>query len=556
MYTRLGVLSGAQRIFHELPVRNVVSWSALITGYAKQGLCEEALNYSEQMRCEGLSPNAITYNGILKACGSIEMGRQIHDEITSQGLLENNTILGNALVDMYTRHGRMSEASQVVAGIPMRDVVTWSALIAGYAEQGYLEKALESLKQMQLEGLFPNMITYICILRACTEIEVGKEIYGEIAKKGLLQNDIALETALVDMYAKSGLLEEARLVLDGLDVRDIVSWTALISGYVQKGQNEEALNCFERLKQEHLAPNAVTFSCILKACASIGAIDKGRQIHDEIASNDMMKNDVVLGSSLVDMYARCGMPARAHDVLFELPVRNIASWSALISGYAQHGEGREVIKCIEQMRREGISPNAITFTSILNGCGISGAIDWGKRLHDEIVSTGLLEKDHLLQVALVNMYIKCGALAKAREAIEELSVKCPTLWTSLISGYAQQGQGMEALNCFEQMQSQGISPNSITLLCVLNACCHSGLVDEGQMYFTNMSKKYGVLPNAEHYTTMVDLYGRAGHLDKAVDLIRNMSSLDHRPAWNALLTACRKRDDVKLGRLAFDQAIL
>ena len=201
-------------------------------------------------------------------------------------------------------------------------------------------------------------------------------------------------------------------------------------------------------------------------------------------------------------------------------------------------------------------PNAITFTCILKACGTCRAIDKGKEIHDEIVSRRFLESDVVLGNALVDMYCKCGMLTKAQQVLEELPMRNASSWSALIIGYTQHGQGHKALNCFELMQSQGFSPNSITLLCVLNACCHAGLVDEGQMYFANMIEKYGVLPEVEHYTTMVDLYGRAGHLDKAMDMITNMSSADHTPAWSALLTACRKWENVKLGRLAFEQAIV
>jgi pentatricopeptide repeat protein len=160
-----------------------------------------------------------------------------------------------------------------------------------------------------------------------------------------------------------------------------------------------------------------------------------------------------------------------------------------------------------------------------------------------------------LSTALVHMYVKCGAVEKAREMLGGLRVRNVFMWSSLIAGYAQQGQAEVAFDCFREMQSEGLSPNAIVFGCVLNACSHSGLVNEGEMYFTHMRVKYGIEPDLEHYTCMVDLFGRAGHLDKAMVIIEKMPLHDYRPAWSALLNACHQWGNAKLGKLAFKHAV-
>jgi pentatricopeptide repeat protein len=355
---------------------------------------------------------------------------------------------------MYAKCGELSKAELVLRDTPARDVVCWSALIAGYAQQGHGYEALDCFERMLGEGLSPDAIAFTSILKACGKtgaIDKGKEIHDEIVRRGLLQKDIMLGTALVDMYAKCGVLRKAQQVLEELPFRNVVTWSVLIAGCVQHGENHEALNYFERMQSEGLFPDVVTFVCILKACGSIGAIDMGQRIHDEVASKGLLPTEVVLGTALIDMYAKCGMLKRAKQVLEELLVRNVVSWSALISGYVQHGQGHEALACFEDMKHDGIVPDVVIFISILSACGSTCAIEKGKQVHDEIVGRGLLHKNIMLDNALVDMYAKCGMLGKAEQVLEELPARDVISWNALMAGYAQQEQWYEAFGCFERM---------------------------------------------------------------------------------------------------------
>jgi pentatricopeptide repeat protein len=215
---------------------------------------------------------------------------------------------------------------------------------------------------------------------------------------------------------------------------------------------------------------------------------------------------------------------------------------------------QEALSCFEQMQNEGLTPDSVTFICILAACGNTGAIDKGVQIHNEIVDRGLLQEDTILGTSLMGMYAKCGELRKARGVFDDLLVQDVAAWNSLILGYAQQGQCDEALSCFEQMQNEKLSPDVVTLLCVLYACCHSGLIEEGQTYFTDMSKKYCIQPVIEHQTCLIDLFGRAGYFDEAMSIMKDVSTFDY-PILVAILGACQKWGNVKLARLAFDQAV-
>ena len=562
MYAKCDAIENAIEVFEQIHVRNVVSWNAMIAGYTHQKLCHQALLAFDCMKNEGLFPDAFTFTCVLKACGRlicIDKGNQIHDEIARYGFLDKDVVLGNALVDMYVKFGMISKAEQVLRELPSRDVVSWSSIIAGYAEYGGHD-AIRCFESMKNEGISPNVVTFICILKVCGRIGSiawGEIIHKEISSKGLLEKDTSLGNALVDMYAKCSMLAKAQEVLEELRVRDVVSWSALIAGYAQSDQCHKALECFERMQSEGISPNVVTLLLILKACGNIGAINKGKQIHEEIIRNGLLENDVVLGTALVDMYAKCGELAKAQKLLEELPFRDVVTWSALISGYAQQGHANEALNCFERMENEGLSPDEVTFVSILKACGSSGAIGKGESIHNEIMETGALRRNVVVGSALIDMYTKCGGLAKARQVLDELPLRNVVSWSSLITGYAQEGQALEALNCVEQMQSEGLSPDGVTLLSVLSACGRSGLFGEAQLLFNNiMVNKYGTITHyAHHHTCMVMGFGFAGLFDEAMAVINVLPYLHYPDIWIALLASCRKWGNLKLGLLAFDQIV-
>ncbi|KAH7292623.1 hypothetical protein KP509_29G078100 [Ceratopteris richardii] len=281
----------------------------------------------------------------------------------------------------------------------------------------------------------------------------------------------------------------------------------------------------------------------------------GKYIHTEIARRDLLPNHPALGNSLVDMYAKCGHLITAEQVFKGLPVPGTIAWSALISGYVQHGQADKALDCYKQMECKGLFPNAVTFASVLKACGCVGAAEIGGQVHEVILKEGLLANDYVLGSALVDMYTKCSCLSKAHQVLEQLPAQNVFSWNALMAGYAHQGRSDDVLYCFKQMQSKGISPDAVTFSTLLNICSHNGLVEEGQMFFGIMSSKFSIEPSTEHYTCMVDLLGRSGHLDTAVTLIKKMPAANHSVIWSALLGACQKWDDVHVGKWAFEHAI-
>ncbi|KAH7290222.1 hypothetical protein KP509_30G037100 [Ceratopteris richardii] len=357
------------------------------------------------------------------------------------------------------------------------------------------------------------------------------------------------------MYAKCGSLIMAEQVLKSLPNRNVITWTALVSGFALHGHGHDALRCFELMLHEGLSPDAVTFVGVLKACGNIKAAAKGERFHDEIIRKGLLRGNNVLLAALIDMYVKCGCLMKAWDILEENPDSDVFCWTSLIEGYVEQGLSEEALECFKLMKQKGVSPTTVTFASVLKACGSIGAVESGEQIHEEISRQGLLLDDFVLGSALVDMYVKCGALLKAKKARDQLPVHDLVSWTTLIAGYAQQGQNQEALNCFKQMEHFDVSPNEVTFTCILNACSHSGLVEEGEMYFTLMYTNYGIKPVLEHYACMVDLYGRAGLFNLAISFVSKIPFDDYMAVWRSVLKACEKRKDVTIGRWAFEHAL-
>lgn len=508
MYAKCGAFAEAHMVFDGLGSQDATLWTALIVRYVEHGLSEEALSCLEQMQQQGVSPNDVTLVCSLKACsslGAVDKGKAIHAQIILEGY-EEDTFIGNTLVDFYANSGLLLEAHEVFDELSTRDVVSWTALISGYAEQGFAQESLRCLDEMFLEGMIPNSITYFSSLKACTIMRAigrGKILHIEITKAGLEQ-DYLVSSTLVDLYSKGGLLIEAQAVFDELRVRNVVLWTALITGYAEHGLAKEALSCFSQMQSEGIDADAATFVCVLKVCSSIGSTDRGLNIHLHVIKDGYEQN-VYVGSTLVDMYARCGLLTEARAVLVEMPVQCVVSWTALMDGYADHGFGKEALSCLSEMQSESLSPNAFTFVCALKASMVVGSICEGQALHTGIVKCGV-EKDTFIGCTLVDMYSKCGLLTEAQESFDALPIRDAALWNSMITGYVECNHIEQAISYTKRMQVEGVCPNTMTWNALLLGFTeHEEITETLQLYMQMLEQ--AVLPDGLTYVIAIKACG-------------------------------------------------
>jgi pentatricopeptide repeat protein len=446
-------------------------------------------------------------------------------------------------------------------------------------KEGRLKEALAILhKNADHHGISLDPETYAALLHACLVSKAlagGKQLHAKVLISGSEQNPF-LGTQLVGMYAGCGSLENARQVFDKIHQRTFLLWNAMIRGYAKGEPYEEAITLYYQMQKEGIQPDNFTFPLVLKACATLLALEEGKEIHRHIVRMQL-ESDIYVGAALIDMYAKCGSIEDAREVFDKMPRRDVVSWNAMITGYAkcgklevarhlfdkmpqrtviswttmiagyvQNGHFHEALELYGEMHQTEFKPNRVTLVSVLPACAHLGALQQGKTIHDYIIRRKL-ETDVSVVTALINMYAKCGQIDVARELFDKMYKRDAISWNAMIAGYGMHGQGEAVVSLFVQMQQTGVKPDDVTLVGVLSACSHAGLVEEGLQYFHSMNRDYGLVPKMEHYACMVDLLSRAGRLDEARDMIAEMPFKPSPSVWGALLSACRTHGKIELG---------
>jgi pentatricopeptide repeat protein len=554
-YAKCGLSIEAQSVFDSMTNRDEVTWNALITGYVEQGYNEEALACMRKMEEEGISTQSVTFISGLKGCGStaelLEAGQGLHAEIVMKGL-EGDTIICSSLVDMYAKHGLMTDAWLVSRGLKVTDVILWNTLLVGYINHGFSEQSLLHFEQMRCGGVSPDATSFICSLKACNDlkaIDEGQEMYSELVKCGYDRDDYVGNT-LVDMFVNWGLFTSALKVFGALSHRSVISWNLLITGYTERNCRKEALDCFKQMQLEGVCADKITFFCTLKACACTGLENTGHEIHAEIAMKGF-DTDTLVGNSLVDMYCKCSMLEEGQYVFKHLSAHNVVSWNALL---VEQECNEDILECIEQMRQEDVALDEVTYLCCLRTLGDIGNASKVQQIHSEVAQRGL-DSDSFVCNMLVDAYSKCSLVMEKQCLFDKLSVKTVHSWSAIIAGYSDIGKHDNPLYILNQMIAQDTQPNPVTFVSILNMCTHLGLVVEGHVCFNAMLEVFEITPCPQHYACMVDLFGRAGLVDTAICIIQHMPFPPCSIVLHTIMGACTRQECVQLGRQAFDYAL-
>lgn len=341
----------------------------------------------------------------------------------------------------------------------------------------------------------------------------------------------------MNMYSARECLSCACRVFDRMEAKTVVSWATMIAAYTEWDRPAEALDLYRRMESENVEPNEIALVNVLTACARARDLKTGRRVHRYMEAN-RVGFDLVLCAALLDVYCKCGCVSLARQLFDGMPGRNLFCWNIMIKGHVEDSDYKEALHLFREMQVSGVEADKVTMASLVLACSQLGALELGTWFH-AYINRENIEVDVVLGTALVDMYAKCGCMERAMRVFHEMPRRDVMTWTTLIGGFAMCGHGERALEIFHEMQRSGVKPDAVTFVGVLTACSHAGLVNEGCLHFDSMSSIHSIQPSVEHHGCMVDLFGRAGHIDRAEELIRSMPMEPDYFVLGGLLGACR-----------------
>lgn len=429
----------------------------MIKAFTKNGSFRKAVLLFEQLRKEGLSPDNFTYPFVFKAIGclgEVREGEKVYGFVVKSGL-EFDVYVCNSLMDMYEEVGKFEISRQVFEKMPQRDVVSWNVLISGYVKCRRYNNAVDAFRRMQQQtSLRPDEATVVSTLSACAALkilELGKEIHHYVIEQ--LGFTIKIGNALVDMYCKCEQLSVAKQIFDGMPiktvfcwtsmvhgyvncgqldvarelfdrspVKDIVLWTAMINGYVQFNRPDEALSLFREMQIKNGRPDRFTLVALLTGCAQLGTLEQGKWIHGYIDENKI-RIDAVIGTALIEMYAKCGFIEKSLEIFNGLIEKDTASWTSIICGLAMNGKISKALEVFSEMEQAGVKPDDITFIGVLSACSHGGLVEEGRKHFRSMTTVYRIEPKLEHYGCMIDLLGRAGVLDEAEELIEKIPNK-------------------------------------------------------------------------------------------------------------------------------------
>ncbi|XP_024545070.1 pentatricopeptide repeat-containing protein At3g09040, mitochondrial-like [Selaginella moellendorffii] len=483
MYAKCGAMEDARRVFDAIESHTVVSWNALVLGYARNLDGTRALESFSRMTDARFDPDARTYNAVLKALAIslekelggdgdvakkkrhfLEKTLAVHARLKEAGH-ERDVFVASSLVDLYAKCGSLIDASNVFERMARHDAVSWTALILGYVQGGEFQKALDLFSRMVGEGFQPDARAFVAALKACASLasseeegsiffgleeqgsgsserkderrivclEIGVAIHAELEKLGLVESDLFVASSLVDMYAKCGCMEDSTRVFERMKQRDVVTWNSLLMGFAQGGEAKIVLSLFHRLQQQGggVEPDTRTYIAVFKAFANLAArnykdgdlrswcLDQGRAIHSQMSPLSSSSTEIFLWSTLVDMYSKCGNLINAREIFDSVSKPDLVLWNSIILGCALNDENELALELLDRLQQQNLSPDDGTFVAALKACGNSAALETGRTIHTQVLNAGL-ESKPLVATSLVDFYAKSGTMDEARDVFDSM----------------------------------------------------------------------------------------------------------------------------------------
>lgn len=504
---------------------------------------------------------------------------QSHARAQRLGLTQHS-LIAQKLIFSYCLLRRPFDAHLVFDSLLVKNTHICNTLLSGYGKNQFFQESLDLFRKMCNGSVFSVVddFTFSAMFKIVGdlgEVLVGKMVHGRSVKNGLVLDTVAANS-LMSMYCRCECFEDSLKVFDEMPLRNVSSWNTLISGYakvnVESGDDSFCRfglwDIVREMQNEGLKFDAFTVSTLLSLCGGIAGSDAfrdrcghGRELHSYILRNGLDSNsgtdgDVHLGCCLIDMYSKNGKADVGRRVFDRMKWKNVFAWTAMINGYAHCGNFDDALFLFREMqRRDGEGPNKVSLVAILPACSSILGVMGGKQIHGFAVRR-VLNHDLSLCNALIDTYSKCGSLNYAAQVFEhECTCKDAISWSSIISGYGLHGQGHQAVILFDKMLHNGIKPDTTVVVAVLSACSKSGLIHDGLRIYDSVVTNYKIKPTVEMCSCIVDMLGRSGQLNKALDFIKSMPVEPGPSIWGALLSASALHGNPEMQELAYKSLI-
>ncbi|KAK7399814.1 hypothetical protein VNO78_11006 [Psophocarpus tetragonolobus] len=553
-YSKCNDYNAACRLFNAMPQRNVFSWTVMIVASNEHGHYHNGLELFCMMLEHGVLPDGFAFSALLQSCvglNSVELGQMVHAHVVVTGFLMH-TVVGTSVLNMYAKLGESESSVKVFSTMPEVNIVSWNAMISGFTSNGLHLQAFDCFINMIEVGVTPNNFTLVSVSKAVgqlADIHKCHQVHKYASNWGLDSNTL-VGTALIDMYSKCGSMFDAQTLFDKKFTSCLVNtpWNAMITGYSQAGSHIEALELFTRMCQNDIKPDIYTFCCVFNSIAALKCLKSLRETHGMTLKYGFDALQISATNALADAYAKCDSLEAVENVFNRMEDKDIVSWTTMVTAYCQYSEWGKALTIFSQMRNDGLVPNHFTLCSVITACGGLCLLEYGQQIHSLICKVGM-DTETCIESALIDMYAKCGNLTGAKKIFKRISNPDIVSWTAIIFTYAQHGLVEDALQLFKKMEQSAAKINAVTLLCILFACSHGGMVEEGLKIFHKMEDAYGVVPKMEHYACVVDLLGRVGRLEEAMEFINKMPIEPNEMVWQTLLGACRIHGNAILGEV-------
>ncbi|KAK7318546.1 hypothetical protein RJT34_03249 [Clitoria ternatea] len=530
----------------------LLTWNSNLRQLVNQGNARNALLLFRHMKRSGVSPNNSTFPFVAKACAKLSHLRnsQIIHAHVAKSCFQSNLFVQTAMVDMYVKCGHLQDAYNVFVEMPKRDIASWNAMLLGFVQCGFTDRFSCLLRHMRLSGTRPDSVTVLLLIDAILR-EKNLTFLCAVHSFGIrigVYIDVSVANTLVSAYAKCGDLFSAGTVFDEIDsgLMSVVSWNSMIAAHANFEKHDEAVSCYKGMLDGGFSPDISTILNLLSSCMQPKAQLHGLLIHSH-GIRLGCDADVRVVNTLICMYSKCGDVHSARFLFDVMSDRTCVSWTVMISGYAEKGHMSEALTLFNAMEAIGEKPDLVTVLALISGCGQTGDLELGKWIDNYSTNKGLKDSAVVCN-ALMDLYAKCGSFDDAKELFYTMTNRTIVSWTTMITACALNGDVKDALNLFFVMLDMGMKPNHVTFLAVLQACAHGGLLERGLECFNMMTQKYGINPGIDHFSCMVDLLGRRGHLREALEIIESLPFEPDAGIWSALLSACKVHGKMEMGR--------